>query len=144
MFARIVLACLLIASVMIGGSALAASPVVEIQATCAAELARDPVHLRTLRGELSRALANMRPATRLTLDVSLVRLGTASVDGELEVRAELRALLSDEHGRIRWTTTSRSTARGTAGQHTALQRDAVAAAARELAKGVRIRCCAPR
>lgn len=132
---------------MLVGLLLAASPsvashAVQVHATCAAELARDPAHLRTLRGELAQALAGITPRTSYTLDVSLVRLGSTSVGTDVEVRAEIRALLSDRRGQIRWTSTSSSRARGRSTDHAQVQRDAVAFAARDLAKGVRARCCA--
>ncbi|HEX5062842.1 MAG TPA: hypothetical protein VFV99_25890 [Kofleriaceae bacterium] len=118
-----------------------AAPVIEVRATCAAELASEPAHLRTLRGELAQALARTTATASYTLDVSLVRLGVATVGRELEVRAEVRAMLSDAHGKIRWSSTSRSAARGPAADRIRLQRDAVSAAARDLARSVRAHCC---
>jgi hypothetical protein len=110
---------------------------VAIHATCATDLAGDPAHVRTLREEVARALASTRVPTRYTLDVSLVRLASTTSGRNVEVRAEVRALLSDEHGRARWQTTSRATARGPARDRVAIQRDAVTAAARDVAKLVR-------
>ena len=118
-----------------------AAPSIAIHATCAVELAHDPAHVRTLRGELTHALAGTRGTRGYKLDVSLVRLGTFTRGGELEVRAEVRAMLSDESGRVRWSSLSRATARGTPRDHLLLQRDAVTSAARELAKQVRAHCC---
>jgi hypothetical protein len=115
-----------------------ASAGVEIRATCALELARDPVHVRTLRSEVVRALGSAPVTARYTLDVSLVRLTATIVDRQLEVRAEVRALLSDASG-IRWHTTARATARGNVRDRALLQRDAITAAARDLAKAVRRR-----
>jgi hypothetical protein len=110
---------------------------VEIHATCATELARETVHVRTLRDEVARALAGTRVAARYTLDVSLVALTSTPRGSEVETKAEVRALLSDEHGRARWQTTSRATVRGPAQDRVAIQRDAVIAAAHDLARGVR-------
>lgn len=132
MVARLVTACLVLAVAIAN-----ASPAIEVHATCAAELASDPAHVRTLRGELAQALARISASASYTLDVSLVRLGVTTVGSELEVRAEVRAMLSDARGKIRWTSTSRTAARGPARDRIRLQRDAVSAAARELAKSVR-------
>jgi hypothetical protein len=126
---RLALAVLLFASSPVG-----AASALQIHATCATELARDPAHVRTLRGELTRALTGMRAPAGYTLDVSLVRLGTSATGRGLEVRAEVRAMLSDKHGVVRWSSLSRATARGTARDRALLQRDAVAYAARDLAK----------
>jgi hypothetical protein len=111
---------------------------VEIRATCAVELARDPVHVRTLHAEVARALGSAPVTARYTLDVSLVRLAATFVDGQLEVRAEVRALLSDASG-IHWHTTSRATARGNVRDRALLQRDAIGAAAHDLARALRTR-----
>jgi hypothetical protein len=124
-------------SLILTASAVDATAGVEIHATCAAELASGAPHVRTLRVEVARALAGSRVPSRYTLDVSLVRLASTTIGGQLEVRAEVRALLSDEHGRARWQSTSHATARGAARQQALLQRDAVTAAARDVAKLVR-------
>lgn len=100
------------------------------------ELARDPVHVRTLRQELARALAGSRVPGRYTLDVSLVRLTAAVVGNQVEVRAEVRALLSDARGRARYQTTSHATVRGSFRDRVSMQRDAVTAAAHRLAGSV--------
>ena len=110
---------------------------VAIHASCTTELARDPVHVRTLRDEVTRALASTRVTTRYTLDVSLVRLASTTLGRDVEVQVEVRALLSDEQGRARWNTTSRATARGHARDRAMIQRDAMSAAARDIAKLVR-------
>jgi hypothetical protein len=114
-----------------------ASAGVQVHATCATELSRDVVHVRTLREEVGRALASTPVAARYTLDVSLVALSSATVGRELEVRVELRALLSDDRGRARWQTTSRAIARGAHRQRALLEKEALGAAARDLAKTVR-------
>ena len=74
---------------------------------------------------------------RLISDVSLVRLASTTSGRHVEVRAEVRALLSDAQGRARWHTISRATARGAARDRVMIQRDAVTAAARDVAKLVR-------
>lgn len=107
---------------------------IKIHASCTTELAGDPAHVRTLRDEVARALASARVTTRYTLDVSLVRLASTTLGRDVEVRAEVRALLSDAQGRARWQTTSRATARGSARDRALLQRDAVTAVARDVAK----------
>ena len=132
MLKRLGLICLILAAPITPATAG-----VEIHATCATELARDPVHVRTLREEVARALASTRVPSRYTLDVSLVRLSGTTVGNQVEVRAEVRALLSDAQGRARWQTTSRATARGSARDRALLQRDAVTAAAKQLATSVR-------
>ncbi len=136
MLARLVL----VLTVLIGMRA-DASGGLDVRTTCTADVARDPAHLRTLRGELARALADLHAPAGHTLDVSLVTLATTAHGTELEVRAELRAILSDERGRIRWSSAARATARGGLRDRTLLQRDAVGAAARRLAEVVRARCC---
>jgi hypothetical protein len=110
---------------------------VKIMPTCASELACDPSLVRTLRDEVARALGSTRVTTRYTLDVSLVRLASTTSGRHVEVRAEVRALLSDAQGRARWHTISRATARGATRDRVMIQRDAVTAAARDVAKLVR-------
>ncbi len=140
MFRRTIVTCLVLAV----ATTSFASHTVEVRASCAAELARDPSHLRTLRGELAQALAGITSPASYTLDVSLVRLGSTAVGKDIEVRAEIRALLSDDRGQVRWTSTSNSLARGRVSDQATLKRDAVASAARDLASSVRARCCASR
>lgn len=132
MLARLALIC----SILVAAIADATAGV-EIHATCASELARDPVHVRTLRDEVARALAGARVPSRYTLDVSLVRLAGTTIGNQVEFRAEVRALLSDGQGRARWQTTSRATARGAIRDRASIQRDAVTAAAQQLARSVR-------
>jgi hypothetical protein len=127
----------LICSILVASVADAAAGV-EIHATCAADLAREPVHVRTLRDEVARALAGTRVPSRYTLDVSLVRLSGTTFGNQVEIRAEVRALLSDAQGRARWQTTSRATARGSIRDRASIQRDAVTAAAQQLARSVRV------
>lgn len=117
---------------------------VEVHASCATALARQPVHVHTLRAELTQALAGTRASDAYTLDVSLVRLDVRAAGRNIEVRAEVRALLSDERGRIVWNSTARSTARGTAKDRELLQRDAVMSAARNVARSVRAQTGLPR
>lgn len=108
---------------------------VAIHATSVAELAP---HVRTLRGSLTQQLQGLPDG--YTLDVSLVQLGSTKIGSELEVRAEIRAALSDKHGRMRWTSTARAVARGPAKDRALLERDAITAAAEQVARHVRTRC----
>jgi hypothetical protein len=85
-----------------------------------------------LRAELARALAGK--ASGYTLDVSLVQLTATPINGDIEVRAEVRTLLSDASGRVRVSSMSRAAARGPMRQRTSLHRDAVTAVAGEVAK----------
>lgn len=129
---RLGVMCLILVAAMAPASAG-----IEVHATCATELAREPAHVRTLRDEVARALASTPVSKRYTLDVSLVRLTGTTVGRQIEVRAEVRALISDERGRARWQSTSRATARGAIRDRALLQRDAIGAAARDIAKSVR-------
>jgi len=95
------------------------------------------VHLRTLRDELTQALVGVAAAPGAAIDVSLTRVTVTPAGSQLEVRVELRALLSDEKGRLRWATTTRSTARGDTRDRELLLRDAVSSAARDLGRRVR-------
>jgi hypothetical protein len=110
---------------------------VTIHATCAAKLAREPAHVQTLRGELTRALDGVRTASGYALDVSLVEMSSTGTASMLDVRVEVRAMLSDARGRVRYAATSRATARGQARDRALLERDAVAAAAHDVARAVR-------
>jgi hypothetical protein len=126
---RSILAALLVAA--IGSSASAG---VEIHTTCAAEVVRDPAHLRTLSAELTRALAGVSTPSGTTLDVSIVHFSETAANGEVEVRTEARALLSDARGRVQWSSSSRATARGAMKERALIQRDAITAVAQQLAK----------
>lgn len=117
-----------------------ASSAVEINATCASEVARDPAHIRTLKSEVARALEGLPEMSRYTLDVSLVRLDVTPDRSELEVRAEVRAALSDSHGRIIWTSSARSTAHGREKDRSMIQQDAVVGVAQQVGRLVRARC----
>ena len=127
MLRRIIVACTLLAAVPAGAQSGAL-----IHATCTASVAIDPAHVRTLRAQLERALAGK--ASGYTLDVSLVRLTATPMNGEMEVRAEVKTLLSDASGRVRLSSTSRAAARGPVRDRLALHRDAVTAVADEVAK----------
>jgi hypothetical protein len=124
---RIIVACTLLAAVPAGAQSGAL-----IHATCTASVAIDPAHVRTLRAQLERALDGK--ANGYTLDVSLVRLTSTPMNGEIEVRAEVKTLLSDASGRVRLSSTSRAAARGPVRDRLALHRDAVTAVADEVAK----------
>jgi hypothetical protein len=107
---------------------------IEIHTTCAADAVRDPAHARTLSAELTRALAGVATPAGTTLDVSIVRFNELSAKGEIEVRTEARAFLSDARGRVKWTSSSRATARGSLRDRTLVQHDAITAVAQQLAK----------
>jgi hypothetical protein len=124
--------CLLLIS---GENAVFAQPL-EVYTTCAAAVPRDPAHLRVLREELSRALRDVGPSRRFTLDVSLVQLRETTVGGEHEIRVEVRAILSDEHRRVLSTSSASTTARGSANTKRLVHREALAGAANRVAKNV--------
>jgi hypothetical protein len=107
---------------------------IEIHTTCAAEVVRDPAHARTLSAELDRALAGVSTPAGTTLDVSIVRFSETTVHGEVEVRTEARAFLSDKRGRVKWASSSRATASGSVKDRSLVQRDAITAVAQQLAR----------
>ncbi len=107
-----------------------ASP--QIHTTCAAELRE---HERTLHDELVRSLAG----AELTLDVSLVTLSETVERGELMVQAEVRALVSDPKGAMRWSSSARAAVRGAPRSRAQLRHDAVIEATRALAATIRAR-----
>ena len=111
-----------------------AAPV--IHASSAAE------HQSLLHRELSLALADV--ADGYTVDASLLRMHVVTVGNSVEVRAELRGMLSDDSGRIHWSSTTRAMVRGATRDRAALQRDAVAAVAQRLAHVLRARFVAAR
>ena len=107
-----------------------ASPV--IHTSCTTPLAE---HERTLHDELARSLAG----TNAQLDVSLVSITETLIGTDVEVRAEIRALISDAQGAIRWSSTAHATVRGALPTRTQLRRDAVIEATRALAATIRKR-----
>ena len=123
MLARIALVCLVVAT-----APAIAGPAIEIHASCAADLAADPTHIRILRSELAQALANASEAH--AVDITLVKLDTQTASNEVTVRAEVRAFVSDPKGRIKWATTATATARGSIKERDLVQHDAIGAAAR--------------
>ncbi len=116
-----------------------ASAGIAIHATCVAEVARDPAHVRTLSAELAWALADVRAPTGYALDVSLVRVDATTADGQVEVQVEARALVSDGKRRVRFASTSTATARGSARDRALVHRDALTAIAQQLATQIRAR-----
>jgi hypothetical protein len=124
----------ILAVFLVSAVSTAASAGVEIHTSCAAEVASDPAHVRTLRAELTRALAGVSTPSGTTLDVSIVRFHETTANGEVEVRTEARAFLSDGKGRVQWSSSSRATARGAMKERTLVQRDAITAVAQQLAK----------
>jgi hypothetical protein len=107
-----------------------ASPV--IHASCATDLAE---HERTLHDELARSLAS----TDAQLDVSLVSLTETLVGTDIEVRAEVHALVSDARGEVRWSSRASATIRGALRERVQLRRDAVIEATHALAATIRKR-----
>jgi len=118
-------------ALVLAGSRVTAQPIVHASAVAALA----PEHLRTLETALTKELGNIPT----TLDVSLTRLDVTPIGGDLEVKVELRALVSDEKGRVVWSSTANATARGTARERAQLHRDAITAAAQALGKRVRSR-----
>ena len=135
MFTRITLVCLLLAA------PASASPKVDIHASVARAVASNPAHLETLHNELVVVLDGMPAAGGLTLDVSLVRIVATARGGTLIVKVEVRALLSDKTGRVRFASNARATAKGSVKNRTLIEGDAVKAATHELGKLVRKQRC---
>lgn len=127
----------LLAVAVVAATVTSASAGIAIHATCAAEVARDPAHVRTLSTELIRALADVRAPTGYALDVSLVRVDATTADGEVEVQVEARAFVSDRKRRVLFSSLATATARGSARDHVLIHRDALAAIAQQLALKVR-------
>jgi hypothetical protein len=123
--------------VLVAATSADATPAIDVKATCAADVAHGPRHTRLVRDELTRALAGITATHRFTLDVSLVRLDTTHHAAEVEVRAELRGLLSDKRGRIHLSSSASAVVRGRTRQHEQLRRDAVTEVARQF--GTRLR-----
>lgn len=121
----------LVVALALAGSRVHAQPIVHATAVVALE----PEQLRTLEAALARALGDL-PST---VDVSLTKLEVTPVGGDVEVKVELRALVSDEAGRIVWSSIAHASARGSARERVALHRDAITAAAEALARRVRSR-----
>lgn len=118
-------------ALVLAGSHVRAQPIVHASAV----VALAPEHLRTLETALTTELGNLPT----TLDVSLTKLDVTPIGGDLEVKVELRALVSDDKGRVVWSSTANATARGSARERTQLHRDAITAAAQALGKRVRSR-----
>jgi hypothetical protein len=116
-------------ALLLAGSRAHAQPVVHASAV----IALAPEHMRALEAAVTSALGEVPT----TLDVSLTKLEVTPIGSELEVKVELRALISDETGRVVWSSTSHATARGPARERTQLHRDAITAAAEALGKRVR-------
>jgi hypothetical protein len=114
-----------------------ASAGIAIHTTCAAEVARDPAHVRTLSSELVRALADVRAPRGYALDVSLVRVDVITSDGDVEIQVEARAFVSDGKRRVRVSSTATATARGRVRDRELVHRDALTSIAEQLAKLIR-------
>ena len=131
MLGRVALA-LLIAS---APPALASQPLA-INATCAAALASDASHVRTLRDSIARAVEKQpqKIPAGYTIDVALVRLDVTPAGGnEIQIRTEVRAALSDARGEVKKVSTVTSLARGPQRDRALLQRDAIVESAWQLA-----------
>ena len=90
-----------------------------------------PAHARTLVAALGELPS--------TVDVSLTRIDVTPDAQGLAVRVELRALVSDDAGKILWSSAVHATAKGARRDRALLEQDALDAAARELATQVRAR-----
>jgi len=77
-----------------------------------------------------------------TVDVSLTRIDATPDPQGLAIRVELRALVSDASGKVLWSSAVHATAKGSQRDRALIERDALDAAARELAKLVRARTIA--
>lgn len=139
LFHRFVRISNLAAALVLAISAVPASAGVQVHVSSAAEVARDPAHTRTLSAELTRALAGVATPKGTTLDVSIVRISAQRTSRDVQVHVEARAFLSDARGRVKWASSARATARGSARDHALVQRDALAAVADQLAGQVRKR-----
>lgn len=108
-----------------------------IYVTSTAAVTQDPAHRRTLRDAIARALSSHTGAVPAgyTIDAALVRLESVPLaTGELEIRIEVQASLSDDKGRMRWASSAKTQARGRARDRALLHRDALADASRQLVK----------
>ena len=132
MLARIALVCLVVAT-----APVTAGPAVEIHASCAADVASAPEHIKALKSELAQVLAGATEAR--AVDISLVKLETTTESKDVIVRAEVRAVISDSKGKMQWMTSARSTARGADKERMLVQRDAIGAAARQVGQNIKIR-----
>jgi hypothetical protein len=106
---------------------------VAVRAACAPQVAQE--HSRTLRAEVERAMADAH-VDGYTLDVTLDKLEVIAHGSDIEVRATVRALVADEHGAMRWSSSSRAIAKGRAREREQLVHDAIAEASRAVAKTV--------
>lgn len=108
-----------------------------IYVSTTAAVTQDPAHRRTLRDAIAQALTShtgVVPAG-YTIDAALVTLDVVTLtSGELEVRIEVQASLSDDKGRLRWASTAKTQARGRSRDRALLHRDAFADASRQLVK----------
>lgn len=117
---------------LVAVSPAAASQGLAIHASCAAELAAHATHVRTLRDAIAHEIKPQPEG--YSIDISLVHLDATLVGSEVEVRAEVRAILSDERGRVKELATSKTVARGLSRDRSLISRDAIEEAARGVAK----------
>lgn len=131
------LRCLALIAALVASVPVAQAQKLAINVTVAAQVAKDKSLARTLHGALERSLAargRSLPAGH-TIDASLVQLDTAPLSGgEVEVRVEVRAAISDARRRIHSVTSTKAIARGPAKDRALIQRDALEEAASQLAK----------
>ena len=116
----------LLLGIVLAGAPAHAQPVLHVTAA--------PAQARTLVAALGELPS--------TVDVSLTRIDATPDAQGLAVRVELRALVSDASGKILWSSSVHATAMGAPRDRAMIERDALDAAARELAKLVRARTIA--
>ncbi|HSN29522.1 MAG TPA: hypothetical protein VLT45_24710 [Kofleriaceae bacterium] len=90
-----------------------------------------PAHARTLLAALGELPS--------TVDVAVTRIDVTPDAHGLAVRVELRAVVSDESGKILYSSAVHATAKGSRRERVQIEQDAIDAAAHELAKQVRAR-----
>lgn len=140
MLGRLVLIGILAASLPASakqGLGIHISQPLSIYVSTTAAVSQDPGHRRTLRDALAQALVAHTSAVPVgfTIDASIMRLDVVTLrSGELEVTIEVRASLSDDKGRMRWTSSATTQARGRNRDRGLLHRDAFADASRQLVK----------
>jgi len=97
----------LLASAGAAGAAVQASTV-DVTAACANALRLDAITRKAHADVIRNVLVDAFPArgaasaTRFAIDVSLVELEVTTVRGQVEIRAQVRAVVSDDQRRIVW------------------------------------------
>jgi len=126
-----------LAAAILSATFSTASAGIKIHTSCAAEVAGDPAHVRTLSSELTRALAGVKAPRGYALDVSLVRVDVITTDDDVEIKVEARAFVSDGKRRVRFSSTTTATARGRVRDRELVHRDALTSIAEQLASLIR-------